>query len=426
MRDRRSSSILLLAALLACRAETYGADDRPDFFDHPPDVHPARQWTGGTVLLSSPAFAGIDLAELSLRVGDHEVVADRIDSATVRITLPAALASGVYVLVSGAEAGTSIRLAEVEVVGWRGTRSASERGCSTPVPFPEALPTGVLLSNCHTLGGPVFISARTNAGWSYDSLRGGTYSPSTSYRAGSIVDRDRRVLRLLPGGAWSQVDTAPCCYNRQLFELSDGLWLRTTNHYADFYRDGVGAFGGFNMESPWLLVRSHASGRATFIPDHVPTALPIINTETGGIVATVGNGVTRARAAVFAADDAVLYLVGETSWGFDPRLLVVDPRDGSIIDADTARPGGFALATHPMTAGWLYELDREGPWWVLRVRDAETLEIIAAPMAPNPDDACSGQSYPTLIVDPGQGTAHAFLPECFGGHRWIDFDLLTP
>jgi hypothetical protein len=415
--------VLVVPLSLGCQAENFGADDRPDLFDHLPVVAPARQWAGGEIRMASIAFAGVDLGDLGLEVGGRPVTATRITDDTIQLRLPSEAGSGVQSITALYE-GTRTEIATVEAVGWAGTTAITVQACTSPIPWPAEQPTGVLVGGC----GPdavldlILTNGTTRR---FEGLFNNGYSPSLSFRDRGLLDSRGLVAQLDANlESWDSLGVGPNTGGyRHLYELAAGVWLRTSNHLGYLWQEGDSTQTILELESEWRLIRSPAASRATFVVSAANPSLPILNTGTGEVATWVA-GIKSTDGAAFGADGNFLYLLGRPEWCCVAHLRKVDVATGTITAQDTTRDGGFDLALDQGAPELLFELDAGEDRWILRVRNADDLAVIGEAVVLA--DPATFWIEPTLVVEAAQHRATIFGAEAGGALKFYRFDLLVP
>lgn len=422
----RGVLVVALVALLGCKAETFGESDNPGLATDPPKLVPARQWSGSEVTLVSAGLAGLREETYGVRVAGRILPATRIAPDSVRVRLPADLPSGSYPVTLIAEgADWELDVGPIETVGWTAPITVEALLCSDPTPWPQGRPTGILVTSCLRDQPPMFVSTDGQT-ILYAGLTGSSYSPSTSHRPEAINDRSGRVARLDRfGAAWDSI--APGTYfSRHGYELGPGIWLTTGNHEGRLSNLNTGTGVDLQLESEWLLVRSPAGPRATFVVSVASPGVPILDTENGTIRARVP-GLTHSDAAVFSPDGAVLYAEAGQYWCCESFLTKIDPETGAILQIDSTRVitygAGTALAVDRGTPEWLYELTLTGGSYVLRIRSAADLSVVAEFTIP--DTFGYSGIYPGLVIDAAHRRGNVFIGGYPGSHI-LRFDLLIP
>ena len=415
--------IPFVCLLVACTSE---GDPTPDFVAHPVTITPTAAWAGATVTLRSEAFKVASLEELGLTIDDVSLAPVVVNDTTLQITIPSATTAGAHYLHS-AVTGAPETLGGMYVYGWAGTTSGTTPIWTDAVPWPVDVPTGVLVGSGFNGTVPTFIP--TTPGGSVISYGGlelnQPYSPSTSFVPGVVIDRTGRVAQLhaLDSG-WVLLDSM-ITNNRNLYQLSDSQWLKTGSHLSfTFAESDTGLLRGADLttESPWLLVRSLATGRATFVLSAATPELQILNSADGTVAATVP-GIIGTQAAVFSPSGASLYLTGGPTWNGPFSILRVDPTNGAILAKDSIHVGMHALAVHPALPGLLFELAKAADsTWLLRIRNGNDLSIVAELGSNTYADECR-RAYSALTIDGGT-VARAFINRCGEGYRVVHWELM--
>lgn len=417
----RRTLIPSLCLLIACASE---GDPTPDFVAHPVTITPNSVWAGATVTLRSEAFKVADLEALGLSLDDVALTPVVVDDTTLQVVIPSATMAGAHYLHT-ALSGAPESLGGMEVYGWSGATSGATPINTDVVLWPVDVPTGVLVGSGASGRVPTYIPADAEGSViSYSGLEvNDGYGISTSYTPGVMIDRTGLVAQLheLDSG-WVLLDTVSA-HSRNLYELSPGVWLQTGSHYSDVYNDTIpGSDTVLTTESPWLLVRNAASNRATFVISAATPALPILSATTGMVTASV-SGVVGSVAAAFSPDGSDLFLAGGPSWAGPLSILRVDPTTGAILAKDSVHVGGYALATHGSLPDLVFELDQAADHtWLLRIRNADDLSIVAELGSNTQDDGCVGA--PNALIIDGGTTARAFISRCSLGYRVVNWELM--
>ncbi len=414
-------TVVLAVTLLGCRATTFGADDNLALSSDPIRTLPGKQWSGRTVTLVSSGLAELREGEYSVMLGEREVPVTRVAPDSLRLHLPADLVSGTYKLTLTTD-GVGVSAGEVEAVGWSTRQLFSAAICSDPTPWPLGRPRGVLVTSCVRGQPPLFISTE-GITRTFEGLVGSGYSPSTSYRAKGVNDQSGRVARVDEvTGTWDSLAPGRP-FLRHGYELGPGIWLVTDNHSGTLSNEGTGESTLLQLESEWLLVRSPAVPRATFVVSFAQDGLPILDTEHGTVVARV-DGLFHTDAAAFSIDGTTLYASGRMqSCCAEPRLTRINTETGAILQIDSSRGGGYALAVDAETPEWLYELAATDSAYIIRIRNAADLSIVAEFTTPRPIGFSA--SYPGLVIDPARRHGYVFL-EGYPANQVHRFDLLFP
>lgn len=420
----RRTLIPLLGLLVACTSE---GDPTPDFVAHPVTITPTSAWAGATVTLRSEAFKVADLEALGLTLDDVALAPVVVDDTTLQVVIPSATMAGTHHLHT-ALSGAPESLGGMEVYGWAGTTSGATPVHTDPVPWPVDVPTGVLVGSGEwTVDGATltYIPADPAASvLSYTGLQtNGGYGPSTSYQPGVVIDNHGIVALLnAQDSGWTPLDTVSG-NSRNLYQLSADYWLQTGSHASSILADSnMGTLATLTTESPWLLARSLATSRATFVVNAAPPELQILNTDDGTVATTVP-GIQTTLAAVFSPNGERLYLTGAPHWGGAYSVLRIDPTNGAVLAKDSVHVGHEALAVHPGLPGLLFELDQAADdTWLLRIRNGNDLSIVAELGSNTPNDSCIG-AFEALFIDGGT-MARAFINRCSQGYRVVSWKLM--
>jgi hypothetical protein len=430
--SRRVAILLALAALLGCRAETYGADDRPTLLDQPVTTLPRHQFAGAVVVVASPALRWVYGESLVLRFGGIELHGLRSSDTSFRFSLPDSMRAGLVEIRAEIDGGW-LPVGEVEVAGYRGITPINGIGSEWGdlVPFPRQAPTGVLFSASDSL---YFIS--TSGYWrKVAGARSGTsfWAVGQSYREGHIVVRDtgsmRTIARFDPiTGSLTEVGPtfSALSSNGSTYELAPGKFLFLADDRSYIVPGSV----NWTTGSPHGLVFDPTGGYA--IPLSWANPGTHILNASNGVIHGVLAGDYRTTGVAFTDTGTTVYVSSSTPQGaklrrLDYKNLVVHD---SVVDSAAFGDGGWDLALD-RGERWLFELVHElapgGGAWSVIIRDPITLERIARLTAPWGLQVCPNQflRQGAIISDPGGRSLSVLVGGC-GVPGILRFDLLPP
>lgn len=330
------------------------SDNTPVGLCQPPVVaiSPSAQWSGGEIQLTSEAFTGGALPVLL--AGAETLAVRRISDSIVAATVPLGASGSVPLELavgrSRYPAGTVTR------VGFHGTSTVTPGfygellttfNGGTPIVVGTASPGAVL--------GPIqSLDLGSMQLTSYPGIFGASYygvSPTPHPSEFVVQDSLKRPLlwRLWPTPALVDSPPSGLALTRQLARFSDSVWVLTSHHYSNTYRNSSAVFPGegLQMESPWMIYLSPRGDRATFAVGTSPlTGVPVFNSITGDTAYSLGPGFSQSQAAAFSPDGDRIFFLG----GGDARdsLLSVRASTGAVL-AGTRLPDGapFNMAADP-------------------------------------------------------------------------------
>ena len=339
----RISRLWWLASLLG------GCSDAADPAPPPPEfaVSPAAQWAGGTVLVRSRFFDGLDSLPPVTAAG-VEMATVRVDDSTVAATLPTLSTQSAAVEVI--DGTTHYPVGAVGVVGFRTHWIANPVAFGNPVlikatggplgfaglwPQPSGGAVGIVALDQQRVilapgVQPVDVNALRGVGVTYDSsryiLRDG---------AGTIAE-----WRLIPGP--TLVDTVPSFLQsplaRTIIRLSEGVWLNTHNHVTDVIRSGAPTIS-IQIEDPWAYTLSVPADRAVVSGAYGGAAM-VFRMSTGDTLYRIP--ITTVGGAAFTSDGSTLYAISGSFSGTE-QILVVNAGTGVVTDQAETPPGSFVL-----------------------------------------------------------------------------------
>lgn len=405
-------------ALAACSDSSEPAAPPPEFA-----VSPATQWAGGTVVVHSQFFNGLDSLPPVTAAG-IAMVTTRIDDSTVSATLPSSPTQSAPVEVI--DGSTTYPVGSVGIVGFRGYWVTNPTAFGNPVLIRSTGgPFGLAGIVPQPFGGAVGLVALDQkrlilmpgvrpVDWGSMRAVGVTFDSSRYIlrdSAGVIAE-----WRLIPGP--TLVDTVPSSlqsvFARIIFRLSEGVWLNTHNHSTDVIRPGLPTFA-VQIEDPHRITLSRIADRAIANGGYDAPGAVVFRMSTGDTlyrVPTTG----WVSGAAFTADGGTLY-VGANS------IVVVNASDGTVLDqaplpADIYQVLGIALARNDNRL--LVAVERGSAPEIL-VYDAGTLALLGRLESP-PESASNvgGWLDADIIADDASSTAYVMGA---GGYVW-EFDLL--
>lgn len=408
----------------------------PDFDAHPVTVTPAVQWAGAPVTLSSAAFEAWPDEDMVLLIGDAALVtAHRTGDSTFTALLPDTLPGGHYLLRAAVIEYPNFE-AGLDVAGWTDTRSVAIAGTSSfSVGWPAGGPTGLLLVKDDTIrfvravdGALITFPARTTtwrippglaadgrllAPLNDDTLLAWTFNAGL----GSAAATDTFAMTVFPDNGY--------------YRFANGGWLITDHNTLNF---APGALKDISYVTAPRAVVSAAAGRVVVPYRQMtvdPGGIPVFGTDSGTIKSIVA-GYSRLDAATFNAAGTVLYLaaslsVAEAGTFLAPQsLLKVDALTGAVLDSVAAIPEprveDFFLDE---ANGWLFEAVRDSAQWTLRVRDAETLDLVALLRSPHMTDRCPAEGELHLLPASAAGVMFLGSASCFTPGADVGFARFT-
>jgi hypothetical protein len=417
MRVLRYLTLTLLLIVAACSDSSAPSAVPPTFA-----VTPASQWAGGTVLVRSPFFDGLDSLPPVTAAG-IEMVVTRVDDSTVSATLPSIPTQTAAVeVIDGA---TRYLVDSVGIVGfrthWVGSPAASGNpvmvratggvfGLAGIVPPPTEGAIGVVALEERRViveSGvePVDAAGLRAVGVTFDSSR---YILRDS--AGMIAE-----WQLLPGP--TLVDTVPSSlqspYARIIVRLSKGVWLNTHPHSTDVIRPGLPTYS-VDIEDPHHFTLSVGADRAILTGGYPLPGAVVFQMSTGDTLYRVPTGWV--SGAAFTVDGGTLY-VGTT------QLVVVRASDGTVLNQAPLPVNvfdvlGLALARNDSR---LLVAVQDGSRPSILVYDAGTLTLLGRlESPPDADSSVGGWLDADVIADDETNTAYVMGA---GGYVW-EFDLL--
>lgn len=367
---------------------------------------PARQWSGGQVLLRAPTIQGVPGYHLVV-AGKDSLVPTPVNDSTVSFTLPLGPSGPVAVRVPGAAGGDSV--GSVERVGYADSRSVDSVVWALTIWRPGGsfavlgyTPSGTAASADLESGAATVYPGLIVAGdYAYGAM-------NQTPVADAYVLRDSATAEI---GIWRLAPTAlrvgggpvGAGVYRQLEPVSDNIWITTGHHSYTVLRtaDSTLVRQG-SIEEPLDIINSPDGQYTTFVAYSRPLGthgIPMLNSHTGDSLYVLP--LELIRDATFTADSRVLYFVGGgNSLSVRDTLIAMDPANAAILGRAALPDPGlvFALKYEPGTDR-LYLAAQLGADLEVLVYDATTLDLLGR----LPGEAvcvlqCGGGD---LVADPG-------------------------
>jgi hypothetical protein len=406
MRVSRYLTLTLLLILAACSDSSEPTVVPPTFA-----VTPASQWAGGTVLVRSPFFDGLDSLPPVTAAG-IEMVVTRVDDSTVSATLPSIPTQTAAVeVIDGA---THYLVDSVGIVGFREKTTALPMAIGNPVLlqtaegpigiaglYPGQPPGGIGLVNLRLAQTEVVSGLRPLDAM---MLRG----VGASYRPGTFILWDSTATagewQLLPTLAF--IDTVPTAaqnvLNRNVARLSETVWLVTHNHYTAVLRLGAPTIE-FQFEDPYAFHLSVPADRA-------------LMSGGGSMVLRMSTGDTLYRlpltltyGAAFSANGSTLYATGWLPSAGSDGVVALDAATGALQASAALPPSSSRAFGLALTAGEtrLLILRQVGYVPEILVYDIGTMSLVGRLLAPESADCgCVGWLDAAVIADDATSTAY--------------------
>lgn len=308
-------------------------------------------WPGQPIEVQSAAFRDLPDSSLRIVIADSAMIAARINDSTV--SAPAPTTSGVHQFVVRLANGQRLRSGVVTVAGFAGAVDAPALGGWAEGVSP---------------GHPVAIAVGESSLVRVD-LRTGVVAPSalrhsgacavsagSSFRTGAVVSQSWgsvgcNYARLHESLSGPVLDSTPAIstHNRQVAELSPGLWVFAAHH--------------------WLMIRGTSNrderveetSRFVWNPDR-SRLFPLSNNTAGGIpVLGTSDGALLFRLAIRYSQAGAYSSGGDTIFVSGPAVGEFDPQHIHAASAAT----GETLLDRTMDSLPVQEamlLDPEGPW----------------------------------------------------------------
>ena len=389
-------------------------------------ISPTAQWAGGTVLVRSHFFEGLDSLPPVTAAG-VAMVTVRVDDSTVSATLPSIPTQSA--LIEVIDGVTTYPVGSVGIVGFRGYWVTNPTAFGNPVlirstggpfglagivPQPSGGAVGLVALEQHRVilapgVQPVDAGPLRAVGVTFDSSR---YILRNS--AGTIAE-----WRLIPGP--TLVDTVPSFlqspFARIIVRLSNGVWLNTHNHSTDVIRSGLPTIS-VQIEDPHHFTLSVAADRAIANGGYSGPGAVVFRMSTGDTLYRVP--ASWVSGAAFTADGSTLFVASSIQGG---AIVVVRASDGTVLSqvpvpANVFEILGLALARNESR---LLVAVQVGFAPEVLVYDAGTLALLGRLESP-PESASNvgGWLDADIIADDASATAYVMGA---GGYVW-EFDLL--
>ena len=407
-----------------------GCEDSTDPDPTPPPecaVSPAAQWAGGTVLVRSQFFDGLDSLPPVTAAG-IAMVTVRVDDSTVSATLPSIPTQTAAVEV--VDGTTHYLVDSVGVVGFRKKTTATPMAIGNPVLlltlsgpvgiagiYPGVSPGAIGIVNLREARNDVVLGLRPlQAGM----LRG----VGATYKPGTFILWDSADIagewQLLPAVAFS--DTVPTALqnvlNRNVARLSEDVWLVTHNHATDVVRSGAPTIR-FQFEDPFAFHLSLTADRALMSGG----GSMVLRMSTGDTVYRMP--ITTTHGAAFTADGSTLYATGYLPPSGSEAVVALDAATGATQGQVVLPAGssafGLALATGESR---ILVLGQEGNVPEILVYDVATMTLVGRLLAPpSATCECSGWLDAALIAGHAPETIYVMG---YGGNATViwEFDML--
>lgn len=395
----RLASLTPLILLGGCKLEPVTTSDI--------DVSiPAHVWSGGTMRITSPSFAGGVAPAVIL--GRDTLPVSRLDSVTLTATVPDT--SGQFTVKITIE-GRTVALGDVAVHGFRGLREGLPPLVGAR-PWPRAGHTVLAFVDSHLVrvdlatgrsGGPLLPDSLADA-----SCLGGL---GPSYLAGAVVVAGpatscERLRTWAFGATYTALDSGPRAYGWPAAHVGPGRWIVSLKHFVWFYtQTASGAYTiteTTNVEQPWDFLVSPGGDHVLPLGAYSLAGTPVFDTQTGSVMYRVaGTEARQADGGDFTVGGDTLFL-GVTEDNRPTYSLLV--REAS---------SGRALATLPLE-GFPGDVvnDPQGPWVyvtapgftesVIQVLDRNTLAFVATLRPPAntvPADSLAHLRGYTIVLD---------------------------
>ena len=333
--------------LAGCNDPPSGPGAAPSF-----RVSPSRQWSGGTLEVTSPYFSGNEPIPAFI-VGTDTVPGFRISDSMVRLTLPV-LPSGRYPLSLVASPGM-LDAGQVDIVGFGGARL---------VPPVYGVPYKVfqVYGRPLVLGGDAELTLRVlePSSGAITDYPGYTlpsdYGPSPSFRGRDVVvlrDRNRVTgeYRMRSAGP-ELLDTVgngfPQQFTRHLVPLRDDTYLLTGSHQTSLYRAGQSVW--FTTESVWGVYLSPLSKQLVLGSSMGLPGAQVFSTSLADTVFSLP--LQSVYGVAWPLDEARMFVSGGHQWDVHNHLMVIDGASGQILAADSIPPGAGDY--------WSIDVSRDG------------------------------------------------------------------
>lgn len=420
----RFAACAVLALVLA------GCEDSSDPGPTPPPefaVSPAAQWAGGTILVRSQFFAGLDSLPPVTAAG-IEMVTVRVDDSTVSATLPSLPTQAAAVEVI--DDTTHYLVDSVGIVGFRRKTTATPMAIGNPVLLlTPSGPVGIAGIYPGSPPGAIGIvnlrEARTDVAFGVRPLDAGMLrGVGATYKPGTFILWDSAGItgewQLLPTLAF--IDTVPTAVqnpsNRNVARLSDNVWLVTHNHRSDVVRPGLPTIE-FQFEDPFAFHLSVPADRALMSGG----GSMVIQMSTGDTLYRMP--ITTTHGAAFTADGATLYAAGYLPSSGSEGVVALNAPTGAL-KAQVGLPAGpqafgVTLASNETR---LLILRQVGEVPEVLVYDVATMTLLGRLLTPETASCgCIGWLDASVIAGHAPETIYVMG---YGGNTTViwEFDML--
>jgi hypothetical protein len=419
MRNPYWLTVLLLA----------GCSDSTDPIEPPRFVvTPIVQWSGGEIRVRSNLFVGRSQLPRVTAAGTTMAVS-RIDDSTLAATLP--VLSSQVVPIAVVDGSDSYNLISVSVVGYQAHRVASSILYGEPSILMS--PTGPVAVASLQSGTELGI---LDAATGLVRIETGVHPSDPYYGVGVSPDPAIAILRdstqLL--GRWRLwptlqfIDTVlsgfQTTYIRQMVQLSDSVWLKTSSHMTETIRASAPSIFT-QTESPWGFHLSSIANRALMDVNAANPGVPVFDMLTGDTVYRLS--LNAVEGGVFTQDGGTLFAVG--GYSISPnRLVAVNAASGAelndVLLPDSVEASGMVLSGDTL----LFVMGMADSLPLILVYEVGHLELRGR-LSPPPTVACStcGANMlwtAALIIDPTAGVLHV-INTSTATEIWT-FDLGAP
>lgn len=385
---RVSYHLALLLTLAACSDSSEPAAPPPEFV-----VSPASQWAGGTVLVRSPFFDGLDSLPTITAAG-IEMVTARIDDSTLSVTLPTLPTQTAAIEVI--DGTTSYLVDSMGIVGYRGRTDASPAAMGNPVVVATpGGPIGIGVLNPQPPGGAIVL---VDLALAQAEVVTGVGPVNEWWRGvGVTYDPARFILRDSTGtvGEWQvhptliRTDTVPSAVwstlnGGDVARLSASVWLHWGPHSAAVYHDSV-LHSTWVVEDPWAIKGSILADRALLSAWYPAGDARAFDLSAGDPVFDLP--LTSIGGAVFTGDAGILYAAGGGAAN-NESLVTVNAASGAVVRLVPLPPSGrvFAVALDA-TEQRIFVMVERGNVPEILVFDASSMDLVGR-LLPDPGAAC--------------------------------------
>jgi len=333
-----------LLFLSAACSEGTGPIDPPD-----PEFAVADRtvWAGGALIIESEAFVALTTSP-DVRLAGASLAVARSAPDAFAATLPTA-ASGEHVPTI-AFGGATYDLPPITISGFTGAEEFD---------FLMYLGAEAMPGTGHaTLVGATVLPGEGGGRFSFIDLDTGTHqvfdgpyydwdglrTPGASYRPGVRFGQTDQGIQPLTvnAGAIAMEEPIPAGFARQIAELGEGVYLRTSHHFVTV------SDGSFNqrVEESQGIALSHAAGRATvWAGNTAGDGLPVFMVPGGSLTYQLTD-VFRPTAVDFSPDGELLAVAGVEPGG--NMLRIFRASDGERLEELTLPGSPVAIAFDPV------------------------------------------------------------------------------